>query len=52
MPGAEFLYDGKRYILTGNKNGGTIWKADGLPTNGVNRKKCILVRPNAGLVFM
>ena len=52
MPGAEFMYEGKRYILQSQQRCGTCWHAKGLPKSGVGAGKCRLVKYNRGLVYM
>ncbi len=51
MPGTEFLYQGERYVLRGQQNGGLYFLAEGndkrLPS-----KECIITKRNTGLVFV
>ena len=51
MPGAVFLYRGKRYVLRGQLTDGKYYRADGM--NGINfpAKDCTVVCRNTGLVF-
>ena len=51
FPGAIFIYQGKEYILTGQRNRGAYYYADGLAKNGVSSKTCGLVKQNTGLVY-
>ena len=50
MPGAVFLYRGKRYILTGQMNNGTRYIGCGMEKS-VSISECHVIRKNEGLVF-
>lgn len=52
MPGAEFLYQGERYVLRGQKNGGYYYQAEGMGDTLFKAKECIITKRNAGLVFV
>ena len=52
LPGAVFMYEGKRYVLTSQQRCGTCWHAAGLPKNGVSASKCQVIAHNTGLVFI
>lgn len=52
MPGAVFLYQGERHVLTGTKNLGTRFMYRGCSPSGVNAKDCQIIRKNTGLVYM
>ena len=51
MPGAEFLYQGERYILRGQQNSGLYFLAEGSDKR-LPSKECILTKRNKGLVFV
>ena len=51
MPGAEFLYQGERYVLRGQQNGGLYFLAEG-SNKRLPSKECIITKRNAGLVFV
>ena len=52
MPGAVFLYEGKRYVSFGIQSNGARFTNPFLDKGYVSVKKCRLVRLNAGLVFL
>ena len=51
FPGAVFVYQGNVHVLTGQRNGGAYFYADGLAKNGVPSKQCCLIKQNVGLVY-
>ena len=51
MPGAEFLYQGERYVLRGQQNGGLYFLAEGCDKR-LPSKECVLTKRNTGLVFV
>ena len=51
LPGAEFWYQGTRYILSGRKNNGLYVFGIGLD-NYVRTDTCIFTKQNTGLVFV
>ena len=51
MPGAEFLYQGERYVLRGQQNSGLYFLAEGCDKR-LPSKECILTKRNTGLVFV
>ena len=52
MPGAEFFYNGKRYIMTGQLSGGAYLRAAGQGKTNFRRADCRIVRKNRGLVYV
>ena len=52
LPGAEFFYDGERYIMTGQLSGGAYLRAAGQGTTNFRRTDCRIVRKNRGLVYI
>ena len=52
MQGAEFLYQGERHILRGQKNNGYYYLAEGMGDTIFKAKECILTKRNRGLVFV
>ena len=51
MPGAEYLYKGKRYIMQGQMNRGNYIYPVGQPGQTVPVKQCKIINKNSGLVF-
>ena len=51
MPGAEFLYDGKRYVMTGQLTGGKYLRAEGEGTRNFPVARCTILKRNRGLVY-
>ncbi len=51
LPGAIFMYQGNEHVLTGQRNSGAYYYADGLAKNGVSSKQCSLIKKSAGLVY-
>ena len=53
MPGAVFMYKGRRYIMSGQLSGGTYLRAVGVPgKKNFPVKQCDVVAENAGLVYL
>lgn len=52
MPGAEFFYNGERYIMTGQLSGGAYLRAAGQSKTNFRRADCRIVRKNRGLVYV
>jgi len=52
MPGAEFVYQGERYILTGQLSGGQYYRAYGQGKKNFPSKDCRIIRYNRGLVYI
>lgn len=52
LPGAEFLYEGERYIKSGQSNGGAKFRAVGYGKRNFPADKCTVVRKNRGLVYV
>ena len=50
-PGAEFLYQGERYVLRGQQNSGFYFLAEGCDKR-LPSKECMLTKRNTGLVFV
>lgn len=51
MPGAVFLYEGKRYVMTGQITNGKYYRAYGQEKRNFPAAKVRILRNNAGLVF-
>ena len=51
MPGAEFIYENQRYILSGQLTNGKYYRAVG-STQNFPAAKCRIRRHNRGLVFV
>ena len=52
MPGAEFYYEGKRHIMTGQLTGGAYLRAAGQGATNFKSTDCRIVRKNRGLVYL
>ena len=52
LPGAIFLHQNKRYVLTGRLTGGKYYRAEGYDTKNFPARDCKIVAKNAGLVFV
>ena len=52
MPGAEFVYNGCRYILTGQLTGGKYYHAYNQGKKNFPAKDCRIIRQNRGLVYV
>lgn len=52
MPGAVFLCNGNRYVLSGQHCNGTYYRAVGFGTKDFASKQCILLMQNSGLVYL
>jgi hypothetical protein len=52
MPGAVFLFEGKRYVSFGVQSGGRRYTSPLLEKGYVSVKKYLLVSSNTGLVFL
>lgn len=52
MPGAVFLFQGKRYVLSGQHSRGQYFRAVGCGTKEFPARQCVVVRQNEGLVFL
>ncbi len=52
MPGTVFIYEGKRYVLSGQHCHGTYYRACGCGTNDFPAKDCTIVCGNTGLVYL
>lgn len=51
MPGAEFLYHGDRYIMSGQHCHGVYTQAVGTGTKDYKTSECRIIRQNRGLVY-
>lgn len=52
LPGAVFIYNGKRYVLGGRLSNGKYFRAVGDSKTNYPAKKCRIVKQNEGLVFI
>lgn len=52
MPGAVFLYLGKRYVMTGQITGGLYYRAYGENTMNFPAKRIRIIRNNTGLTYV
>ena len=52
LPGAEFFYEGKRYIKSGQSNGGAYFRAVGYGEKNFRADRCTVVKKNRGLVYV
>ena len=52
MPGAVFLHDDKRYVLSGQLANGAYYRAVGHGTANLPSKKCTILQRNSGLVYL
>ena len=52
MPGAVFLLEGQRYIMTGQLCNGKYCRAYGQENRNFPAKDCRIVSQNTGLVYM
>ena len=51
LPGTEFLYDGKRYVMQGQITNGTYFRAVGQGNTNFPTRKCKILG-SAGLVYV
>ena len=52
MPGTEFYYNGKRYVMTGQLSGGVYLRAAGQGVANFKSADCHIVKQNRGLVYL
>ena len=52
LPGAEFIYNKERYILTGTLTNGKYYRAYGQGNKNFKASDCKIVKHNCGLVFI
>lgn len=52
MPGAVFLFRGKRYVLQSRITNGAYFKAVGEPKMNISARDCKILKQNEGLVFL
>lgn len=52
MPGAVFLHDGKRYVLSGQFANGNYYRAVGYGKKNFLSKRCSVIQKNSGLVYL
>ena len=52
LPGAEFMYQGQRFIMSGQLSNGACLRAVGDSKTNYPAKQCIIEKRNQGLVFV
>mgnify|MGYP002580088834 CR=1 FL=1 len=52
LPGAVFLYKGKRYVMKGQHCNGVYLQAVGMGSRDFPVKECTIIKRNQGLVFL
>ena len=52
MPGATFLFQGKRYVMSGQLSGGDYYRAVGQGERNFPTRKCRILTHNTGLVYL
>lgn len=52
MPGTEFLYEGQRYIMSGQHSNGSLLRAVGQGNGEFKASKCRVIKQNRGLVYV
>ena len=52
LPGAVFLYEGKRYVMTGQLSNGQYYRAYGCGNKNFPANKCIVIQKCGGLVYV
>ena len=52
LPGMEFFYNGKRYVKSGQSNGGIYLRAEGQGKTNFTASECRIVKKNRGLVYL
>ena len=52
LPGVEFFHNGKRYIKSGQSNGGFYIQAEGQGKTNFTASECRIVKKNCGLVYL
>lgn len=52
MPGAVFLYEGERYVLTGQFSYGQYFRAYGQDNRNFSAKAAKIIKKNEGLVYV
>ena len=52
MPGAVFVYNGQRHVMTGQLTGGRYLRAYGDTKTNYPVGKCQIIKNNEGLVFV
>jgi hypothetical protein len=52
MPGAVFLYNGKRYVLSGQHCNGAYYRSVGFGAKDFASKRCMVLMQNNGLVYI
>ena len=52
MPGTVFMYEGERYVLTGQLSGGQYYRALGCGSKNFPARQCRIVDRNRGLVYV
>ena len=52
LPGVEFFHNGKRYVKSGQSNGGFYIQAEGQGKANFTASECRIVKKNRGLVYL
>lgn len=52
LPGAVFLHQSKRYVMSGQHSGGRYYRAVGCDTQNFPAKDCHILQQNRGLVYL
>lgn len=52
LPGAEFCYEGSRYVMSGQLSGGSYLRAAGQGARNFRMTDCRIIRKNRGLVYL
>lgn len=52
LPGVEFFHNGKRYVKSGQLNGGLYFRAEGQGKTNFTASECRIVKKNRGLVYL
>ena len=52
LPGAVFLYEGKRYAMAGQLSNGQYYRAYGCGNKNFPANKCVTIQKCAGLVYV
>ena len=52
LPGVEFFHNGKRYVKSGQSNGGFYIQAEGQGKTNFTASECRIVKKNRGLVYL
>ena len=52
LPGVEFFHNGKRYVKSGQSNGGIYLRAEGQGKTNFPASECRIVKKNRGMVYL